>query len=88
MKRIFALLMFASFGALLTMIILPPIPMYRVYTHQQHTIGQRGVGASKKYRHIDLEREPIIGYPSPQYTATQNERIVEDRIQMERESKS
>jgi hypothetical protein len=87
MRRILTLLMFASFGALLTMIFLPPVPIYRVYTHQPRLMDRRGNRVSNnKYRYVDLEKEPIIGHPSPQYVV-QGEGD-ELQIQLEREFKS
>ena len=87
MKRIIALLMFASCGALLTMIILPPIPIYRIYTHQQHATRHRGFEPSNKHRHMNLENEPIIGHSTPNNAAAQRERA-EFQTQIEREYKS
>jgi hypothetical protein len=50
MERIFVLLLFVSVGALLTMILLPPMPRLSPY---------------RFYPHRDWENEPIIGHPSP-----------------------
>ncbi len=52
MERIFVLLLFVSVGALLTMILLPPMP--RLSPH-------------RFYPHRDWETEPIIGHPSPPF---------------------
>jgi hypothetical protein len=61
MQRIILLLIFASLGALLTMLLLPPFPIYRVYSQK----ALRGYRA----RTVGFEHEPIAGHPA--YTITQ-----------------
>ncbi len=62
MRQIMALLLLASLGALLTMLLLPSLPIRRTSTmHRPHP------------RHYDRDwiTEPIIGHPSPSYIIKQ-----------------
>jgi len=61
MKHVVAILMFASLGALMTMLLFPPFPIY--HTHRHEAI--RGRYHTAADRHIDIEHEPIRGIPSP-----------------------
>ncbi len=78
MQRIIALLMFASFGALLTMLLLPPAPVYRVYTPLQPSMAPYGRQYGGYRVVVDLENEPIAGNPSPQHSTTRKRVARED----------
>ena len=60
MKQIMTLLIFTSLGAIITMFLLPPLPVAHTnrYNHRDHPLQK--ITQSKIYR--DWETEPIIGY--------------------------
>ena len=60
MQRIFALLVFASVGALLTMLLLPPIPRLRTYRIYPYASPSSRLKA-------DWEMAPIPGHATPSH---------------------
>lgn len=63
MQRIFALLVFASIGALLTMLLLPPVPRLRTYR-----IYPYSASSSNQPKVVDWGMVPIPGHPAPPHT--------------------
>jgi hypothetical protein len=65
MQQIMILLMFTSLGAILTMLLLPPLPVYHTKRYTSRDYPLQKMIPSKIYR--DWETEPIIGITETEY---------------------